>query len=559
MMMQRRRVVHMAAMVAVAACGRSLTPAAAPVHAPVIAMPGQDSSPPALQDAAPRSEESASVPAVVIPDSLSSSLERSIASVGAALGIPPLSIGETAAQPVEAEAVSWDLDVLSYATQEHVARYVTLFSGSARERIQSRLSRGKAYEPMIREKFRSRGIPEDLYYLALVESGYDPHAYSRAAAVGMWQFMSSTARGVGLRVDHWVDERRDPVRATDAAGKFLNMLYQQFGSYYLAAAAYNGGPGRVSRGLARFQDELEEVAGDDRFFALAQQSYLRPETRNYVPQLIAAALIGKEPARYGLSVVDAAPPFAYDSVRVPALTSLGLVAELIGRPVAEVRDLNSHLLRGVTPPSGDDQLRLPVGSRELFETAWDTLPADTRRAFSTVRAKKGQTLAALARANGVDARRLAWYNPGLSSTKRLPAGREVLVPAVHVIAASRDVPNPSIERYGSAPSGANRVVHVVRRGESLGLIARRYRTTVAGLQRANGLKRTVVYPGQTIIIRTAGSRARPVAQRGVSAQAKKKPATRGKATAAKAVAPSKGAGAPKKGAKATQSSVPRPR
>ena len=559
MLMRRRRVVVTAVVLGVAACGRPLSPSVAPAPAPVPAIRTEEPAPQVDQGAPAPVQEKGSVPSVIIPDSLSISLQQSIADVGAALGVSLAAQPEAVlARPAESDEVSWDLDVLSYATHEHVARYVTLFSGSARDRIQSRLSRGKAYEPMIREKFRARGIPEDLYYLALVESGYDPHAYSRAAAVGMWQFMSSTARGVGLRVDHWVDERRDPVRATDAAAKFLNLLYQQFGSYYLAAAAYNGGPGRVSRGLARFQDELDEVVGDDRFFALAQQSYLRAETRNYVPQLIAAALIGKEPARYGLSVADAVPAFAYDSVRVPALTSLGLVAQLIGRPVAEVRDLNSHLLRGVTPPTGDDQLRVPVGSREVFEAAWDTLTSDTRRAFVTVRAKKGQTLATLAREHGVDARRLAWYNPGLSSTKRLTAGRDVLVPAAHVIAASRDVPNPSIEKYGSTPGGSSRVVHVVRRGESLGLIARRYRTTVAGLQRANGLKRTVVYPGQTIIIRTvSGGRARPAAARRSSGQARKAAAPR-RATSSKGAKTTKAAKSTS-GAKATQSRVPRPR
>ncbi|MBL8959638.1 MAG: transglycosylase SLT domain-containing protein [Gemmatimonadetes bacterium] len=526
--MRRRRVVHMAAVLGVVACGRPLSPAVTPAPTPVVAAARAEELAPQASPGAPATlQESTAVPSVVIPDSLSSSLARSIADVGAALGVPLAALAEAVpARSAESDEVSWDLDVLSYATHEQVARYVTLFSGRARDRIQSRLTRGKAYEPMIREKFRAGGIPEDLYYLALVESGFDPHAYSRAAAVGMWQFMSSTARGVGLRVDHWVDERRDPVRATDAAAKFLNLLYQQFGSYYLAAAAYNGGPGRVSRGLAKFQDELEEVAGDDRFFALAQQSYLRPETRNYVPQLIAAALIGKEPARYGLAVADSVTPFAYDSVQVPALTSLGLAAQLIGRPVAEVRDLNSHLLRGVTPPSGNDQLRLPPGTRELFTAAWDTLPVEQRRAFITVRAKKGQTLATLARAHGVDARRLAWYNPGVVASRRLAAGRELLVPAPHVIAASRDVPNPSIERYGSAPAGSSRVVHVVRRGESLGLIARRYRTTVAGLQRANGLKRTVVYPGQTIIIRAAGSSGKAAVARKAPAKASKKVATR---------------------------------
>lgn len=540
----------------IAACGRPLSPITAPAPNPIAPPVAVAPAPEPPAQSAPATDNSAASSSVVIPDSLTGSLQRSIADMSAAFGVPVADLPTAlSTRTTDTEPVSWDLDVLSFATHEQVTRYVNLFSGSARERIQARLQRGKAFEPMIREKFRARGIPEDLYYLGLVESGYDPHAYSRAAAVGMWQFMSTTARGVGLRVDHWVDERRDPIRATDAAAKFLNLLYQQFGSYYLAAAAYNGGPGRVSRGLARFQDELEELEGEQRFFALAEQSYLRAETRNYVPQLIAAALIGKEPARYGLSVADSVAPFAYDSVEVPALTSIGLAAQLIGRPVADVRDLNPHLLRGVTPPRGDAQLRLPLGTRATFESNWDTLDTTARLAFITVKARKGQTLATIARANGVDARRLAWYNPGVSTSKRLPVGREVFVPTAHVVAASRDVPDPSIERYGSAASGSGRVVHVVRRGESLGLIARRYRTTVANLQRTNGLRRTVVYPGQSIIVRasraSASSSRAKVTKRTTSAKGSssaKRPAATRKKVAAKSPRP-----------QTAQSSVPRPR
>src|SRR5688572_532272 len=153
---------------------------------------------------------------------------------------------------------------------------------------------------MIRAKLKAGELPEDMFYLALVESGYDPHAYSRAAAVGMWQFMAPTARGMGLRVDWWVDERRDPVKSTDAAARFLKYLNDQFDSFYLAAAAYNGGPGRVARGLKKFEDELEDESGEDVFFALAEQKYLPSETKDYVPKLIAAAIVARDPSRYGL-------------------------------------------------------------------------------------------------------------------------------------------------------------------------------------------------------------------------------------------------------------------
>jgi membrane-bound lytic murein transglycosylase D len=155
---------------------------------------------------------------------------------------------------------------------------------------------------MIRAKLCKAGLPEDLTYLALIESGYDPNAYSSAAAVGIWQLMTGTAQGTGLRVDWWIDERRDPVRSTDGAIRFLGWLNQQFGSLYLAAAAYNGGPGRVARGLKSYSDELEGQTGDDAFFALAETDYLRAETRDYVPKLIAAALVGASPCGHSHGV-----------------------------------------------------------------------------------------------------------------------------------------------------------------------------------------------------------------------------------------------------------------
>ena len=258
-----------------------------------------------------------------------------------------LRVSTTFAADLEPE---WDLDVRSYETHERVAHYVDLFSGSARERFEDRLSRGTRYDEMIRSKLRAGGLPEDLKYLALIESGFDPNAYSRAAAVGMWQFMSSTARDVGLRVDWWVDERRDPALSTDAAVRFLTELQKQFGgSLYLAAAAYNGGPGRVSRGLSKFADEMGEVEGEDRFFALADQNYLKAETKNYVPQLIAAALVAKMPQLYGLEI-RAETTYAYDSLLMNPGTSLAAVSAASGATVSEIRDLNGALLRGTTPP-----------------------------------------------------------------------------------------------------------------------------------------------------------------------------------------------------------------
>ena len=402
---------------------------------------------------------------------------------------------------------SWDIDVRSYETQARVEKYIAIFTGPARETFTSWLQRGTRYDGMIRQKFRAGGLPEDMVYLALVESGYNPHAYSHSAAVGMWQFMASTARGTGLRVDWWVDERRDPVRSTDAALKFIGWLREQFGSLYLAAAAYNGGPGRVSRGLTRYSEDLEGTSGEDVFFALAEKDYLREETKNYVPQLIAAALIAKSPERYGVRI-ERLPAYAYDSVMVPAATPLATVARASRSRTGEIVELNPHLLRGMTPPGAPLYVRVPVGHATDFDSLLAEIPADDRVAYKRVVSKKGETLNGFAARNGRTARVLHWYNPKLEVTKKgkLAAGQTILVPSPEVAAAAQDVPDPSIERYG-APKSARIRVHVVKRGENLGVIARRYKTTPERVKALNGMRSSMIYPGQQLVVKGEIARA----------------------------------------------------
>jgi membrane-bound lytic murein transglycosylase D len=410
---------------------------------------------------------------------------------------------DTASMPdmaVDGEEVpTWDIDVASYETHARVERYVRLFSGPARDRIVKHLEAGSRYEPMIRAKFREGGLPEDMYYLALVESGYNPHAYSKAAAVGMWQFMVSTARGMGMRVDWWVDERRDPVRSTAGAVRFLRGLRAQFGSLYLAAAAYNGGPGRVARGLSRYADDLEGATGDDRFFALAETKYLRRETREYVPQLIAAALIAKDPARYGIRIY-ALPPFQYDSVRVPAQTPIPAVAMAAGTSVAAVKDLNPHLIRGMTPPGKPFLVRIPYGTSVDFDSAFAALDPAHKVAVRRVVVKKGESLTTIARKGGIQVKDLYPYNPALARarTKRAVPGQVLLVPTPATAAAARSVPDPVRERHPRASGRAR--IHTVRGGETLSHIAARYGTSTASLMRLNRLKRPVIFPGQTLVV-----------------------------------------------------------
>jgi membrane-bound lytic murein transglycosylase D len=424
---------------------------------------------------------------------------RAVEVFGDSLAIAtPASADSGAAEP------SWDIDVRSYETQERVAHYVGMFTGRSKERITERLERGTRYEPMIRAKLKAGGLPEDMYYLALVESGFDPHAYSRAAAVGMWQFMTSTARDMGMRVDGWVDERRDPVKSTTAAVRFIRGLRDQFGSLYLAAAAYNGGPGRVARGLARYADDLENTQGDDAFFVLAEKDYLKNETREYVPQLIAAALIAKDPARYGMELHPRSV-FAYDSVTVPASTPLAAAAKAARVTTAAVVDLNPHLLRGMTPPRAPFLIRIPTGSAARFDSAFAALPREDRVATHTVESTKGQTAERIARENGVAVGILQAFNPNLQRLKsgRLAPGQTILLPTAAVAAAALSVPDPAIERY---PNSTKKMkVHTVTKGETVSGVAKKFGTTSDRIMRLNGLKKPMIFPGQTLIVAGAAA------------------------------------------------------
>lgn len=415
--------------------------------------------------------------------------------------------------PDSAAGPSWDIDVHSYASRSRVEHYVQYFSGPAKERIEARLERGTRYEPMIRAQMRAGGLPEDMYYLALIESGFDPNAYSRAAAVGMWQFMTSTARDMGLRVDWWVDERRDPVKSTAAAVRFIKDLRDQFGSLYLAAAAYNGGPGRVARGLSHYADALEGTSGDDLFFALADKAYFRNETREYVPQLIAAALIAKEPERYGMKL-DAQPPLVYDSVKVGPSTPIAAIAHAAGTTVPAILELNPQVLRGITPPKDSLMVRLPGNAADSFSVAFERLPTSERLGIRTVTAKKGESIRSIAAREGISAHQLSLYNAKVKPMKsgNLAPGQSLLVPTAAVAAAAVAVPDPAIERYGSSRGSTT---HVVRSGETLSSVAKKYSTTTAQLMKVNGLKRALILPGQTLIVA------------GKAPPAKKKPASSG--------------------------------
>ncbi len=342
----------------------------------------------------------------------------------------------------------WDIDVRSYETHVRVQHFVGLFAGKVRDAFAKSLQRQTRYGALIRQKLREGGLPEDMTYLALIESWYDPNAFSKAAAVGIWQFMAGTGRGVGLRVDWWVDERRDPMRSTEGAVRLLSGLRSQFGSLYLAAAAYDGGDGRVSRGLVSNARRMNGVEGEDRFFSLAETKSLRPETRDYVPKIIAAALVGKEPSRYGVAV-DSLPPLMFDTVRVAGATPLAAVANATGSTPAAVHELNFHFLRGMTAPGDSTWVRVPAGTADGFDERFAALDPEERAALIPIKTKKGESMASIARAHGLSAKQLGWYNPKATRLKsgNLTAGQAIFIPSRQTLSLAVDVPNPSLERY----------------------------------------------------------------------------------------------------------------
>ncbi len=256
-------------------------------------------------------------------------------------------------------------------------------------------------------------------------------------------------------------------------------------------------------GLKRYADEVEGQSGDSAFFSMiAAGNYLRAETRDYVPKLIAAALVAKEPEKYGLKV-KYLPEFTYDSVQVSPSTPLAAIAKAASASLADIQDLNPAILRGVTPPDQRFMVRVPKGHGDGFDSSYAQLPASERAAFTKASVKKGETMETLAERAGVSVRSLAWYNRSLKPTKRgrLPQGQVVLLPSSSVVAGALDIPDPSVEKWGRSTRGST-VTHVVTKGETLGSISKRYGTSVTSLMHLNGMSGTRLIPGQVLIVKT---------------------------------------------------------
>jgi len=382
-----------------------------------------------------------------------------------------------------ANAVSWDIDVETFNSYARVQYYLDFFQGKGRERMGIWISRMPRYEAMIRERLQREGLPGDLVYLALIESGFSNTATSRAKAVGMWQFMKATGKGYGLRVDSWVDERRDPFKATDAAARHLRDLNRRFNSLYLAAAAYNAGSGKVSRGLRRLPSDDDDAPDSDAtFFRLYDTKLLRRETKDYVPKLIAAALIAKEPERYGFERV-VAEPATYDSIIVPDMTGLDVIARLADTTVAAIRELNPQYLRLATPPGRRSMIRLPGGRGPVTIAAYAELPPRQRVTFIEHFVARGETLGGIALRYRVNQSMLFAANPKVKS-RSLRIGQRIVVP-------TGGVPSTKVARRMAEPVVAAgttpRTYHKVKRGETISEIADEYGVSQRELLGWNGL------------------------------------------------------------------------
>jgi membrane-bound lytic murein transglycosylase D len=421
--------------------------------------------------------------------------------------------GASPSTPELKNAVESDLQTaghdIAIPLNQRVLSYIELFQGRLHDFIEEGMKRGGKYLPMIQGVFRAEGLPLDLAYVPLIESAFKPNALSRTKAKGVWQFMSGTALENGLRRDWYIDERSDPEKATIAAARYLKTLANLFsGDWHLALASYNGGPGRLQRAIKR--------VGVGDFWALADRPKILPrETREYVPMILAAIVIARNPAEYGFEFETDAPP-DYEQVTLPRPVDLRRVAEWAGTTIDELQSLNPELRRWTTPIRAEQyELRVPAGSAERVMTRLqDTSPADLA-SLKWYTVKRGDTLPLIARKLSVSKTDLAEANY-LPAAARVSAGQKLIVPRETTVLlaarAERTVPvadsrtiktPPALLAQDTTGSDRVKVLYRVQRGDSLASIARLFRTSVAALRSWNKIPGARIAPGARLTIYTA--------------------------------------------------------
>jgi membrane-bound lytic murein transglycosylase D len=402
--------------------------------------------------------------------------------------------GTPLAAPGLKDTVQSDLDSVEHdipiPLNQRVLAYIELFQGRLHDFIEEGMRRGSKYLPMIQNVFRAEGLPLDLAYVPLVESAFKPNALSRANAKGVWQFMAGTGIENGLRRDWYIDERSDPEKATLAAAKYLRTLNTLFdGDWHLALASYNGGPGRLQRAM-----KTSHLAD---FWALAAKPRLLPnETREYVPMILAAIVVARNPSQYGFDFETEETP-AYDKVTLPRPVDLRRVAEWTGTDIDTIQALNPELRRWTTPVRDTQyELKVPAGTAEVVTARLEDAAATDLASLKFYTVKRGDTLPLIARKLNVSKADLAEANY-LSPAARVTAGQQLMVPhdATALMAARTDRPVPATEaRRTVAASGqlaqatnSNRVkaIYQVKQGDTLASIARLYKTSVATIRTWN--------------------------------------------------------------------------
>ena len=369
-----------------------------------------------------------------------------------------------------------------------VRKQMDYLTRDTRGHFQEYINRSGKYIDLMREIIREKGLPEDIVYLPLIESGFNPKAYSWANASGPWQFISSTGRKYGLKRNWWYDERRDFVKSTYAACDYLKYLYQMFGDWKLALAAYNGGEGRVGRTIKR------QRTSD--FW----QMDLRKQTEDYVPRYMAAVMVAKQPEEYGFSPSQTSP-LKFETVEIKHCPDSKEVARKLETDIAQLRELNPELLRDVTPPGMSRyRLRIPPGKADIFWSHYQDLSSKGATIFAQHKVRKGETLGRIAKRYGTTTTALAELN-GMSARKSLRAGQYLTVPITGRSSSSTVYARSSSRKTEPKSSPGSYFTYLVKRDESLTKIAKKYGTTVSALRELNGFSvRRYLYAGERIKI-----------------------------------------------------------
>jgi membrane-bound lytic murein transglycosylase D len=360
-----------------------------------------------------------------------------------------------------------------------VAAYINYFSSRGRNFLEHGYVRAGRYRDVILKTLREAGVPQDLIYLAQAESGFQPLALSRAGARGMWQFMAGRGSQYGLDRNWWVDERQDPVKATQAAARHLKDLYDQFGDWYLAMAAYNSGPGTVQRAVER--------TGYADYWELYRRGVLPAETRNYVPIILAITIMSKNPGQYGLDRLTPDQPLAADSVTIDYPVDLRLVAECVDAPLAVLQDLNPSLLRLTTPKDQPFELRLPADSKPAFQEAIAVIPSGMRVWWRYHRVAAGESLAEIARKYHATPGAIETVN-GLNSGP-LQVEKKLLIP---VTPGRHDTTAAVFSRHPTR--------YKVRRGDTAVSIADDFGVPIDALRKWNRLRGNTLTAGRILLI-----------------------------------------------------------